>query len=227
MSTNRLLQETFYDVRFTHPSTFLISGVSGSGKTFLTSSILKAKNSCFKPEIPRYIILVYTSWQDVYQEWFEAGLIHLSLSEIPDAQSLKEICSEHKDSGGSLIIFDDQLSNIDSRVSDIFTIHSHHLKISVMLLVQRLFMPNTFFRTISLNTNYIILMKNTRDRISISQLARQIFPYKTRFLVDSYIDATILPYTHLIIDLRPETLDLFRLRANIFDECITVYTQLQ
>ena len=70
-------------------------------------------------------------------------------------------------------------------------------------------------------------MKNTRDRISISQLARQIFPYKTRFLVDSYIDATTLPYTHLIIDLIPETFDLFRLRANIFDECITVSTQLQ
>ena len=53
----------------------------------------------------------------------------------------------------------------------------------------------------------------------------QIFPYKTRFLTDSYIDATKDAYSHLILDLRPESPEVFRVRANILDEVNTVYCQ--
>ena len=69
-------------------------------------------------------------------------------------------------------------------------------------------------------------MKNTRDRSSISQLARQIFPYKTRFLTDSYIDATKEPFSHMVLDLRVESPEITRVRANIFNEVVTVYCQL-
>ena len=69
-------------------------------------------------------------------------------------------------------------------------------------------------------------MKNTRDRSSISQLAKQIFPYKTRFLTDSYIDATQEPFSHMILDLRVESPEILRVRANIFDEVVTIYCQI-
>ena len=70
-------------------------------------------------------------------------------------------------------------------------------------------------------------MKNVKDRSSITQLARQNFPYKTRFLTDSYIDSTKDSYSHLVLDLRPESSELFRVRGNIFYDFITVYCQYQ
>ena len=218
-------KESVFDSRFQHPSTFLISGVSNSGKTVLTRKILSNTEVLFKPEAPKYVVLVYHTWQKTYQEMYDEGVVHLCLDQIPDTQSLRELCEEHKTSGGLILVLDDQLNNLNSKVVDMFCNHSHHLKMSVILLVQTLFMPSKEFRTISLNSHYIILMKNVRDRSSISQLARQIFPYKTRFLTDSYIDATKDAYSHLILDLRPESPEVLRVRANIFDEVITVYCQ--
>lgn len=225
MMSNQVSHEKVFDARFYHPSTILVSGGTGSGKTFFTKQVLENADVLFRPKKPSFVILVYHTWQPMYQQLCDAGLINLSLDQIPDADSLKDICSEHKENGGVLLLIDDQLNNLDAHVVDIFTIYSHHLRITVMLLVQSLFLANKDYRNISLNSHYIILMKNTRDSSSISQLARQIFPYRTRFLTESYIDATILPYSHLLIDLRQETKQEIRVRGNIFNEVITVYMQ--
>ena len=213
-----------YDVRFHHPSTILISGVSGTGKTHLTKQILENADNVFKPDPPKFVVLVYHTWQTIYQQMVDKGLINLCLKEIPDYESLKDICSEYKDNSGILLIIDDKLSGIDSHIVDIFCVYSHHLRITVLLLVQTLFSSNKDFRHISLNSQYIFLMKNTRDSSSITHLAKQIFPYKTRFLTESYINATKHPYSHLLLDLRQETESEVRVRANIFDEAVTVYT---
>ena len=217
--------ENFFDLRFHHPSNFLISGVSNSGKTVLTRKLLNGTDTLFRPEAPNYVVLVYHTWQQTYQDMYDEGVINLCMNQIPDAETLREICEEYKSSGGVILVLDDQINNLDSNVVDMFCIHSHHLKMSVILLVQTLFMPSKEFRTISLNSHYIILMKNVRDRSSITQLARQIFPYKTRFLTDSYIDATKEAYSHLLLDLRSESPEALRVRSNIFDEVITVYSQ--
>ena len=226
METNNYSKDTVFDARFYHPSTILISGVSSSGKTSLTKRILENRTSLFRPEVPNYVVLIYHTWQNVYKEMVDEGVIQLCLNELPDSQTLKEIGDEHKGSGGIILVLDDQLNNLQSNIVDIFCVQSHHLKMTVILLVQTLFMPNKEFRTISLNSHYIILLKNTRDRSSISQLARQIFPYKTRFLTDSYIDATKEPFSHMVLDLRVESPEITRVRANIFNEVVTVYCQL-
>jgi len=69
----------------------------------------------------------------------------------------------------------------------------------------------------SLNSHYIILFKNVRDVTQISTLARQMYPKKTdyEFMIESYKDATSVPYGFLLIDLRPETEEKFRLRTGI------------
>ena len=43
------------------------------------------------------------------------------------------------------------------------------------------FCQGKFSRTISLNTNYLILFKNPRDNNQISVLARQMYPGNTKF----------------------------------------------
>jgi len=58
-------------------------------------------------------------------------------------------------------------------------------------------------------------------------LARQMYPNDSRFAVEAYRDATSLPYGYLLVDLKPEQDDWYRLRINIFpgDETQFVYVK--
>jgi hypothetical protein len=51
-----------------------------------------------------------------------------------------------------------------------------------------------------------------------------MYPGKSAFMVEAFKDATSEPYSYLLIDLKADTEDKFRLRANIFpDETNFVY----
>jgi len=212
-----------YDVRLHHPSTMLVTGPSGSGKTYFVKKLLECDHSIFKPHKPGFIILVYHTWQDIYQQMLDNGLINMCINGLTDYDYIKEVFEEHKESNGSLIIIDDQMDNIDQNIVNIFTIISHHMKVSCLLLTQSLFLSSKMYRTISLNSHYICLFKNARDRSSVTQLAKQTHPFRTRFITDSYIDATSNPHSYLLFDLRQETPEQLRILTNIFSDPITVY----
>lgn len=78
----------------------------------------------------------------------------------------------------------------------------------------------------NLNTHYIVMFKNPRDAGQISVLARQMHPGKSKFVVDAYEDATKEPYGYLLIDLRPETDDRYRIRTKIFPDDDRQYAYL-
>ena len=205
-----------YDGRLHHPSTMIICGPSCSGKTTFTKKILEHSNSIFSPYPPRFVVLIYETWQCCYDEMLQQKYIHLAIKGLSDMNYLKEIFEDNKSKSGTLLIIDDQMQYIDQNVVSIFTIYSHHYNVSCLLLTQSLFLSNKFYRTVSLNSNYIVLMKNTRDNSSITHLAKQTHPFRTRFVTDSYLDATRKPYTHLLLDLRQETPEEIRIRGNIF-----------
>ena len=167
-----------YDARIHHPSTILISGPSGAGKTNLTKCILQHAKVIFRPESPKHVVLVYDVWQNIYQYLVDNGLVHQTLKGLGDIEYLKEVFEEHKDIGGTLLIIDDQMPNIDQNIVNIFTIYSHHLNVTCLLLTQSLFLSSREYRTLSLNSHYIILMKNSRDSSSVTQLAKQTHPYR-------------------------------------------------
>ena len=104
----------------------------------------------------------------------------------------------------------------DESVSKIFTKDSHHRDISVLYLTQNLFHHSKQNRTMSLNVHYLVLFKNARDASQISHLAGQMYPGKSKFLIDAYRDATSIPFSYLLIDLKPDTDDKLRIRSNIF-----------
>jgi hypothetical protein len=62
----------------------------------------------------------------------------------------------------------------------------------------------------------MVLFKSPRDSSQITHLAKQMYPSNVKFMQESFNDATAKPYGYLFCDLKPETLDDFRLRANIF-----------
>ena len=62
----------------------------------------------------------------------------------------------------------------------------------------------------------MVLFKNPGDVSQFANLARQMYPKKSQFAVEAYKDATLEPYSYLLVDLRPEQDDDLRLRTNIF-----------
>ena len=111
----------------------------------------------------------------------------------------------------SLVIVDDLMSQCSQNqsMSDLFTKGSLHRGVSVI------FPPGKQSRTISLNSHYIIVLKNPRDSLGISTLARQMCPNNTNFLLQSFQDATKKPYGYLLLDLHQLSPENMRLRTNI------------
>ena len=76
---------------------------------------------------------------------------------------------------------------------------SHHLQASVIFSCQNLFLANPEFRSMSLNSHYIFLTKNARDKRQIFTFAQQFSPFKVGYVVESYLHATRMPYGYLLI----------------------------
>ena len=71
-------------------------------------------------------------------------------------------------------------------------------------------------RTISLNSTYIVVFKNSRDQTQIRNLACQMFPSKPKFLQAAYEEETRHPYRYLFSDFHPNSPEFARVRGNIF-----------
>ena len=76
----------------------------------------------------------------------------------------------------NLIVIDDQMieAGKDNRIVNLFTKGSHHRNLSVIYIVQHLFHQGKGNRSISLNSHYLVLFKNPRDKLQILTLAEQI-----------------------------------------------------
>ena len=59
-------------------------------------------------------------------------------------------------------------------------------------------------------------MKNARDATQVANLARQMYPGKSTFMIEAFKNARSAPYGYLLIDLKQETDDKLRLRTGIF-----------
>ena len=103
----------------------------------------------------------------------------------------------------------------DNRIVNLFTKGSHHRNLSVIYVVQNLFHQGKGNRSISLNSHYLVLFKNPRDKLQILTLAKQMYPGRTDFFLKQYEEAVRRPYGHLLIDLKTTTQDDCRLRTNV------------
>ena len=70
-------------------------------------------------------------------------------------------------------------------------------------------------RTISLNSHYLLILKNPRDKSQIINLSRQLYPTNMKFLQRVYQDATSKPYGYILLDLTPDTPEELRCRTLI------------
>lgn len=210
--------DELYDVTIKHPSRILVFGPSGSGKTSLITRILINSDVVFG--LP-FDYIAYVSG---------LGFPNIDVANGVKINKLTEIEPSFIDDldprKNNLLIFDDNIYVTNDRLmSDLFTKLSHHKNITVILLIQNLFPRTKYSRDISLNSTYIILMANNRDRTQISRLSYQIDG--TKFIYNCYKDNTNnKPYSYLLLDFHPDTPENFRVRSSLFqNEPIYTYVK--
>ena len=98
---------------------------------------------------------------------------------------------------------------------NLFTRGSHHRNLSVIYIVQNLFHQRKGSRSISLNSHYLVLFNNPRDKLQIFIPAKQMYPGQTDFFLNQYEEAVKRPFGYLLIDLKTTTEDNCRLRTNV------------
>lgn len=194
--------------QFQHPFNMLVSGPSQSGKTVWTKQLVRHIDSmCTQP--PEKIIWAYGEMQDAYEEMCTWPRMQL-VEGLPSMESLKSEPRKPK-----LLILDDQMMNVKKdTLANIFCKGSHHWSLSCCMLVQSAFYEG--LKTPRRNAHYMVLFKNPADALQVSTLARQIFPGKKGYFMESYADATSQPYSYLLLDLKQTTPDRLRLRSCVF-----------
>ena len=190
----------------------LLIGPAGSGKTTWILHLLRSLNELVNPK-PNKIIFYYNIWQPLYDYMDE--FVHEFRKGIPARSEIEDL-AVHRGEGGSLVIIDDQLQNVNKELAEIFMVAGRHSGVSLIFLSQSMFPRDPHFRSISLQSSYIVLMKNPRDSFSIGYLARQLKPSNSRALINIFHDATHRPFSYLLFDLRQETGEDYRFRSNIF-----------
>ena len=191
---------------WTSPFTCVISGPTGSGKSVFVQRLLKHAKTVIVPP-PDRILYCYGVYQKIFSAFkgvkFNEGLP--SLEEFDDKRH-------------TLVIIDDLMHETNDVVTKLFTRLSHHTNTSVIFITQNFFDANKETRTITLNAQYMVLFKNVRDKSQIAHLSRQMYPSKSKHMIESYIDAISEPYSYLFIDLKPDVDDKHRLKACIFPD---------
>ena len=193
----------------------LVVGSSGSGKSVFTRKLINYRDTVLSGA-PNRIVWCYGA----------AGAIEHDTNDV-DIEYNEGLPSEELLSEGNMIlVIDDLMQEAKSSglVSNIFTKYRHHNNITCICLLQNLFPKGSEIRNISLNSNYIVLMKNSRDRAQINHLARQMYPGKSKCLTAAYEDATKDAFGYLLLDFQNFTPEQLRVRSGLFpDETLYVY----
>lgn len=195
------------DVKLKSPCTVVISGPTGSGKTELLIDLIQNSDKVATPS-PSEIVYCYGVWQDKFSRIEDQVRLHNGMIDIEN--------DIPKDGKNRWLIIDDLMGEQSGtkEMNSLYTKFSHHLNISVFFVVQNLFVKEN--RTLSLNSHYFFIFKNPRDGTAITNLAKQAFPGKVKFVQEVYQDATKNPYSYLLMDLRQETDERLRLVGNFF-----------
>jgi len=210
------MEEGGFDLRFKIPSSFILGGVSQSGKTTFTLNLLRNIEHLFEdPRCKQNIIYFYKEWQNSYEQFKKEGIVKEWINNLPTQDDVKEKTLLYKDRGGSVLIIDDFAQELNKDIANIFSVLTHHTNSVVILLTQNIFSKNKFFRDVSLNATYLILFKNVRDASSIVHLAKQFSPGNNSYVIEAYKDATKNAYSYLLFDLHQAQFDNLRLRSNV------------
>ena len=116
-------------------------------------------------------------------------------------------------------MYDDLFNERIKYFPSLWTITGSHSNCSFFLLAQALFnREDPGFRILHLNSIYLTVFKNVRDRSQYSTLARQIAPGRVKNMKAALEKALADPFSYMFMDFDPKQHDFLRFRSNIFPE---------
>ena len=192
------------DGRLQTPFSMGVFGCRNSGKSVFTKNLLLSDLIDVKK-----VLWIYKTWQeDIFIQLQQRINIEF-VDDLPNFEDMKK-------QENTIIVIDDYFVEAanNNQVLALFS-RGRHLNLSVILLSQNLFHNGKYARDMSLNMDYIVLFRNVRDASQIRHLGQQMYPENKDFLVNVFRDATKEPYSHLFLDLRSNSIDTLRVRANI------------
>lgn len=182
---------------FLTPCSIFLFGPTQSCKTHFTKRLIENINGGMFFQQPTKNVYAYTQWQPIFESLKDKVEFFCGL---PEKEKLLDWAASTKK---LLLILDDLINRIIQSPDylELVTIHVHHMNISVVYISQNLFPQGRFSRTISLNSQNIVLFDNPRDTLQIQVLARKIFPGKVKYFLDCFRKATQNRYCYLLIDI--------------------------
>ena len=162
----------------TKPTTVLVGGPNSSGKTCFVTRFVNNQNFLMTPK-PQRIVWCYGIWQDNYNQLNDVEFIQRG----PDL--------DYFDRKRTLLVIDDLMGEKNETVTKLFTQKSHHPYLTIFHLVQNLFQKTN--RTISVNSQIVVLFKNQRNTGQALFFTRQAYPKHVREIQQAFLDATGKP----------------------------------
>ena len=204
-----------YHLKLKHPFTCMVAGSTGSGKTILVRNILKNYSTTTTiRKSPLRVLYYYGQPQSLFSTQIASDVqvqyVHVRSSTDFDAGLVKSTRPD-------VVIIDDLMIELGGNedLSNMFTKSSHHLNISVFFIVQNLYHKGREARNLSLNSHYLIIFKNARDKSQVEHLARQLSPSNVKGFREMFEDATKEPFSYLLIDCKPDTPEELRFRSKV------------
>ena len=186
---------------FNLPARLLISGCSGSGKSFFISRLLRKYRSYFTQ-----IIVIGSNLENCED------------LQIKRDDTFNPLVDDFD--GSILVIYDDIILNkkLISNAADIFC-RGRHLKISIIVLSQNLFFNCKFFRVISLNASHIVLFR-MRDLNQISCFGKTFLSKNEvgKFIILYKKVVLKQKYSYILIDFTKNSEDVLAIRSLVANE---------
>jgi hypothetical protein len=158
---------------------------------------------------PTEIIFCYSKWQPIYDDLEKEHDVSFHRG-LPEEETIPS------DGKNRWLIIDDLMNEVKQKrghdiLLNLFVRGSHHDNISVIYVTQNYFSST---RDITLNSPYLFLGRNPRDKLTPMNIAKQMFPGQTKDFVGVYEEATSEPYSFLFVSFRQETPEALRLLGN-------------
>lgn len=210
-------------MRLSTPLSWLICGLSMSGKTRYINKLLQNADHIFDRQFEK-IYYCYAIDQPLFQEMKKNISNIVFYQGLPDMEQMTQWSKDTH----ILIIFDDFQEQISSSKdsSDLLLLGTHHLGISSVITYQNLFPQNKYARNIALNTQVYTLFRNRRDMGQLTTFSKQALPGKCTTFAEICKDA-FNNYGYIVAVMDPRLVHSeLMLRSNIFpgDGPTVVYT---
>lgn len=201
-----------------HPFTMIVAGPTSSGKSWWVTQLitLYQKMTTFDPEYarPTNVLWCYGQYQDMYDKEIPNANVHYYKGLMN--HNINSVASGPKP---DVIVVDDLMAETvnDPKLAAMFTRESHHENISVIFIIQNLYVQGRKIRDITLNTQYFVIMKTKRDAGQLVKLGNQIMYGEAKQFLWAYETATKnMSFSYLFCNLHPKSNDMLKLCTYIF-----------